>query len=164
MGVSLVDCGDEHQENESEKEPKEAKAERFQEVQRKARLAAGKKTTAKSNAVKSKPAKHKVSRKKKIVRSTAAVRRKSQSVETVSLEPKGLGTRAGVGSGNLQGISILENVDSESAEELLEEGQAFEAGVISGVEDAPDADKSEVTTHEVPQDDVPGEYYDKDRP
>ena len=35
---------------------------------------------------------------------------------------------------------------------------------ISGVEDAPDADKSEVTTHEVPQDDVPGEYYDKDRP
>jgi len=69
-----------------------------------------------------------------------------------------------VGSGDLQGISILENVDSESAEELLEEGQAFEAGIISGVEDAPDADKSEVTTHEVPQDDVPGEYYDKDRP
>jgi hypothetical protein len=52
-------------------------------------------------------------------------------------------------------------VDSESAEELLEEGQAFEAGIISGVEDAPDADKSEVTTHEVPQDDVPGEYDDK---
>jgi hypothetical protein len=131
---------------------------------RKARLAAGKKTAAKSKAAKNKPAKHKVSRKKKTVRSTAAVRRKSQSVETVSLEPKGMGTRAGVGSGDLQGISILENVDSESAEELLEEGQAFEAGVISGVEDAPDADKSEVTTHEVPQDDVPGEYYDKDRP
>ncbi len=54
------------------------------------------------------------------------MRRKSQSVETVSLEPKGLGTRAGVGSGDLQGISILENVDSESAEELLEEGQAPE--------------------------------------
>jgi hypothetical protein len=53
-------------------------------------------------------------------------------------------------------------VDSESAEELLEEGQAFEAGIISGVEGAPDADKSEVTTHEVPQDDVPGEYDDKD--
>jgi hypothetical protein len=77
---------------------------------------------------------------------------------------KGLGTRAGVGAGDLQGISILENVDSESAEELLEEGQAFEAGIISGVEDAPDADKSEVTTHEVPQDHVPGEYDDKDRP
>src|SRR2546425_11894966 len=130
---------------------------------RKARVAAGKKTTAESKAAKSKPAK-KVSRKTKIVRATAAVRRKSQSVETVSLEPKGLGTRAGVGAGDLQGISILENVDSESAEELLEEGQAFEAGIISGVEDAPDAGKSEVTTHEVPQDDVPGEYDEKDRP
>jgi hypothetical protein len=32
MGVSVVDCGDEHEENESEKEPKEAKAESFQEV------------------------------------------------------------------------------------------------------------------------------------
>jgi hypothetical protein len=131
---------------------------------RRARLAAGGKTTAKGKAAKSKPAKNKVSRKTKIVRATAAVRRKSQSVEPVSLEPKGLGTRAGEGSGDLQGISILENVDSESAEELLEEGQAFEAGIISGVEDAPDADKSEVTTHEVPQDDVPGEYDDKDRP
>jgi hypothetical protein len=131
---------------------------------RRARLTAGKKTTAKSKATKSKPAKNKVSRKTKIVRATKAVRRKSQSVETVSLEPKGLGMRAGVGSGDFQGISILENVDSESAEELLEEGQAFEAGIISGVEDAPDANKSEVATHEVPQDDVPGEYDDKDRP
>ncbi len=164
MGVSVVDCGDEHEENESEKEPKEAKAESFQEVHAESEARCRKKTTAKSKVVKSKPAKNKVSRKKKIVRATAAVPRKSQSVETVSLEPKGLGTRAGVGAGDLQGISILENVDSESAEELLEEGQAFEAGIISGVEDAPDAGKSEVTTHEVPQDDVPGEYDNKDRP
>jgi len=64
---------------------------------RKARFAAKKNPTAKSKAAKSKPAKNKVSRKKKTVRATAAVRRKSQSVETVSLEPKGLGTRAGVG-------------------------------------------------------------------
>ena len=52
----------------------------------------------------------------------------------------------------------------ESAKELLEEGQAFEAGVVSGVENAGNADETEVTTHEVPQDDVPGEYNDKDRP
>ncbi len=140
------------------KNQKKQKATAFKKFTQKARLA------AKSKAAKSKAAKNKVSRKKKTARATGAVRRKSQSVETVSLEPKGLGTRAGVGAGDLQGISILENVDSESAEELLEEGQAFEAGIISGVEDAPDADKSEVTTHEVPQDDVPGEYDDKDRP
>jgi hypothetical protein len=124
----------------------------------------GKTPTANGEAAKSKPGKNKDSRKEKSGRATSAVRRKSQSVETVSLEPKGLGTRAGVGAGDLQDISILENVDSESAEELLEEGQAFEAGIISGVEDAPDADKSEVTTHEVPQDEVPGEYDNKDRP
>jgi hypothetical protein len=47
---------------------------------------------------------------------------------------------------------------------LLEEGQAFEAGIVSGVENAPNADQSEVRTHEVPQDDVPAEYDDKDRP
>jgi hypothetical protein len=49
-------------------------------------------------------------------------------------------------------------------EELVEEGQAFEAGIVSGVEDAPDADKGGVRTHEVPQDDVPEEYRDEDRP
>jgi len=65
--------------------------------------------------------KTRVSRKKKSGRATSAVRRKSQSLETVSLEPKGLGTRAGVGAGDLQDISVLENVNSESAEELLEE-------------------------------------------
>ncbi|HXN21333.1 MAG TPA: hypothetical protein VOA41_01160 [Candidatus Dormibacteraeota bacterium] len=32
MGVPVVDCGDGHKENESEKETEEAKAESFQEV------------------------------------------------------------------------------------------------------------------------------------
>ncbi len=58
----------------------------------------------------------------------------------------------------------MESVDSESADELLEEGQAFEAGIVSGVEDAPDADQGPVKTREVPEDDVPEEYDDKDRP
>ena len=88
----------------------------------------------------------------------------SQNVETVQMKPRALRARAGAGGGDFGGVSTAESVDSESADELLEEGQAFEAGIVSGVEDAPDADKSEVTTHEVPQDDVPGEYDDKDRP
>jgi len=37
----------------------------------------------------------------------------------------------------------------------------FEADVVKGVEDAGDADEEEVRTHEVPRDDVPGEYPDK---
>jgi hypothetical protein len=47
-------------------------------------------------------------------------------------------------------------------DELLEEGNSFEAEVVKGVEDAADADEGEVHTHEVPEDDVPGEYLDKD--
>ena len=58
--------------------------------------------------------------------------------------------------------SRAELADSESVEELLEEGQAFEAGVISGVENAPDADKGGVRTRQVPEDDVPQEYLDED--
>jgi hypothetical protein len=64
-------------------------------------------------------------------------------------------------SGDTQGLSKRESVDSESVEELVEEGQAFEAEVVEGVEDAPDPDVSEVKTHEVTEDDVPSEYDEK---
>jgi hypothetical protein len=66
-------------------------------------------------------------------------------------------------SGDLQGLSDREEADSESVVELLEDGQSFEAEVISGVENAPDPDVAEVTTSEVPEDDVPEEYLDNDR-
>ena len=52
--------------------------------------------------------------------------------------------------------------NSESVEELAEEGQAFEAELIDAVEDAPDADVAEVRTREVPEDDVPPEYDNQD--
>jgi hypothetical protein len=65
-------------------------------------------------------------------------------------------------SGDIQQISDVADVDSESAEELLEEGNAFEAGIIEGVENAKDPDVSEVTTREVPVDDVPEEYLNDD--
>jgi hypothetical protein len=66
-------------------------------------------------------------------------------------------------AGDLQGLSDTEEGDSESVVELLEEGQSFEAEVVRGVENAPDADVAEVTTTEVPEDDVPSEYLDNDR-
>src|SRR5215471_7589028 len=70
--------------------------------------------------------------------------------------------RSGGQSGDLQGLSRREGADSESVEELLEEGNPFEAGVVSGVEAADLADEKEVHTHEVPEDDVPDEYLDRD--
>ena len=69
---------------------------------------------------------------------------------------------AGGQSGDLQGLSRRELADSESVDELLEEGNAFEAGVVAGVQKADDTDEQEVRTHEVPEDDVPDEYLDKD--
>jgi hypothetical protein len=65
-------------------------------------------------------------------------------------------------SGDLQGISRAEQDDSESIEELVEEGNAFEAGAVAGVEEADNADEREVRTHELPEDDVPEEYWDKE--
>jgi hypothetical protein len=66
-------------------------------------------------------------------------------------------------SGDLQGLrDSPEGADSESVSELLEEGNAFEAGVVAGVEHVEDDEEREVHTHEVPEDDVPEEYLDKD--
>ena len=61
-------------------------------------------------------------------------------------------------SGDTQGLSEVEEASSESVRELLEEGQAFEAGIVAGIENAPDADAGPIRTREVPEDDVPTEY------
>jgi hypothetical protein len=71
---------------------------------------------------------------------------------------------AAVQSGDLQGLSDEEDSNSESVVELLEEGQAFEASVLSGIENARTADNGEVVTEEVPEDDVPEEYLRDDEP
>jgi hypothetical protein len=65
-------------------------------------------------------------------------------------------------SGDLAGLSRTEQADSESVDELVEEGNVFEAGAVAGVEAADDEDTKEVQTHEFLEDDVPDEYLDKD--
>jgi hypothetical protein len=85
-----------------------------------------------------------------------------QTYDTVSTKPKGVGPGSGGQSGDTQGLSDVAEAGSESVEELVEEGQSFEAEVIAGVEDAPDADEGEVRSKEVPEDDVPSEYLDED--
>jgi hypothetical protein len=65
-------------------------------------------------------------------------------------------------AGDVQGLSRRRIADSESVEELVEEGQAREAAAIGGVEDAPDPDEAELYTREVPEDDVPEEYEEND--
>src|SRR5271169_7118087 len=110
-----------------------------------AKKAAPKKSAAKTKAARTKP-----------------VRGKSQTVNSVAFAPEGQSARSGGQSGDLQGLSSRQGADSESVDELLEEGNAFEAEAVKGVQDADDADEREVHTHEVPEDDVPGEYRDKE--
>jgi hypothetical protein len=51
-------------------------------------------------------------------------------------------------SGDIQGMSRPAEADSESVEELVEEGNAFEASIVDGVENAKDPDVSEVMTRQ----------------
>ena len=75
----------------------------------------------------------------------------------------GGGIREGYQAGDLQGLSEDPSADSQSVRELAAEGQTFEASVGSAIENAPPPDAAEVTTHEVPEDDVPPEYRDRQR-
>ena len=54
-------------------------------------------------------------------------------------------------SGDVEGLDGEAEASDESVEELVEDGQYFEAEVVDGVENAPDADVSEVHVHERPE-------------
>src|SRR5260370_12743917 len=91
-----------------------------------------------------------------------AKKRKGRKSSDVAVDPAHMHPATdlipGGQAGDLQGLSTLEEVDSESIAELVAEGQSFEAGALDGVEDAPDPDVAEVKTREFPEDDVPSEY------
>ena len=111
---------------------------------------------AASRKVAAKPA---ISRKKAKIPKKPA-QRAGRSPETVTYSVGEPVSRPGGQAGDLQGLSNLEGADSESVQELLEEGNAFEADVVTGVENADEV--REVRTREVPEDDVPEEYLDQD--
>ena len=96
------------------------------------------------------------------VKSESGINWKSQGERRQPGSSAFLRGSSGLQSGDLQGLSNVENVDSESVDELLEEGNSFEAGIVSGVEDSRERDGKEVRTREVPEDDVPGEYLDEE--
>jgi len=126
----------------------------------------------KSASKKSKPAKSaKQSAKQRV--SAKSAKRKPTSVKqharkgsarsgSAEFFGRGRGSGSGEQSGDLQGLSRSETANSESVDELLEEGNAFEADAVIGVEQAESGDPREVRTHEVPEDDVPEEYLDKE--
>lgn len=126
---------------------------------------------SRAKAVSNRKAKSKASATTKGRKTRIAAKKKSQekripgraiSAEAMVYKTRGLGANSAGQSGDTQGLPEVPVGDSESVEELLEEGQTFEAEVLEGVESARDADKSEVKTREVPEDDVPEEYRGKD--
>jgi len=100
---------------------------------------------------------------RKPARRSRQVRGVDEVITGARLEGRRINPISAGASGDDQKLSRIEGVDSESVEELADEGQSYEAAAISGVEDALDPDQSEVTTRERPQDDVPGEYDDRDK-
>jgi len=133
------------------------------EKNRKKTRTKSKKTSRKHAALKKKARPKKPAARKKPAKKSTRTRGKSQNEATIRFEPKGLGGNFGGQSGDLQGLSDTAGADSESVDELLEEGNAFEAEVVEGVQDAPDADQGEVRTHEVQEGDVPDEYLEEDQ-
>jgi len=137
--------------------PKKAAPKRKQAKKKLAKKISPRKASAKKKAV----SKATTVRKKVAVPRKKA-RGKSERSYPVTFRRRPSGASSAGQSGDSQGLSRIEGVDSESVNELIEEGNAFEADVVQGVTDAGDADESEVHTHEVPEDDVPEEYLDRD--
>jgi len=141
----------------TKKKPAKRPAKANKSVSKKPTLTKAKKPSKK---VKKNPAPQRAQKKKAAAKKQP--RKRSNPVSELEFSLDRRGSRSDEQSGDLQGLSRREAADSESVEELIEEGNAFEADVVAGVESADDADEKEVRTHEVPEDDVPGEYLDKD--
>ena len=96
-------------------------------------------------------------KRKSLQAAQAGVRETTSGSERSSLDPNrkklipqeqnSSHTAKGRLSGDVQNLSQEELSDSESVEELVEEGQDFEGELIEGIENAPPADQGEVRTH-----------------
>jgi len=121
-----------------------------------------KKPAAKKLSRRKAPAKKKtVTRKTAVANKNVRPAKSSETSQPFLRDPRR--SRLGEASGDSQGLSRRESADSESVDELLDEGNAFEASVVQGVEEAGDDAEREVRTHEVSEDDVPEEYLDSDK-
>ena len=118
--------------------------------------------SAKSKLAVRKKAAKRVSKKAKSKPTRKKARGHADLTELVAYGKRGIGARSAGQSGDTQGIAAGARVDSESVEELLEEGQAYEAEVVDGVEHARDPDEGEVRTRQVKEDDIPEEYRERD--
>lgn len=137
----------------SQAKPKTATSKQAKKASRKRRAIAAKRTGGK------KQSKKKISSKASPARMRKTPARRAPRLESSAARK---GANAFEQSGDLEGLSRAAQADSESVDELVGEGNAFEAGAVAGVERSDDQDTREVHTDEVPEDDVPDEYLEKD--
>jgi hypothetical protein len=156
--------------------PKKPAAKKLGAKKSAAKKSAAKKSAAKKSAKTKRPVAKKtpVAKKKAALETKPVSKKKAASAKSpargeaskanviLDTDRRGLGADSAGQSGDTQGLSRREYSNSESVEELLEEGQYLEAEAVAGVEDALDPDQGEVRTKEFLEDDVPGEYTDKD--
>ena len=140
--------------------PKKKKAKSKSTARRK--MTPAKKTARKKLATGTAKTRKKAVAAKKATRAPRKKTRKRNPTTAPAFPRERMKRRSGEQSGDLQGLSGIAGADSESVDELLEEGNAFEADAVKGVEDAGRNATREVRTHEVPEDDVPEEYLDRD--
>lgn len=134
-------------------------------TKKKSKKPAKSKRTAKKKITRTKLSARKNTAKKSSARKKArrpASKTRKRGPQEYGIEQQAIASRSGAESGDLQGLRDIASADSESVDELLEEGNAFEAEAVAGVEHADDDPEREVHTHEVPEDDVPEEYLDKE--
>jgi hypothetical protein len=132
-------------------------------VKAKSAMSKGKKPAVKAKKLAaSKPQMASRRRKKNEVGSDRSLR--SSLTEDVTLAPRrDEGSLRAGQSGDLQGLSDVEDADSESVDELLEDGQAFEAEVVEGVEDVKDEKEVPSRGRYETEGEPPEDYGDKDR-
>jgi N utilization substance protein A len=141
-----------------------------QQATKKSRTSRKKKTAPRKNRIKatSREKLVKASSKQRKTSARSRTRPKRGSVHPASdiereIRNKRLNTAdAASRESDFLGLSRTVEADSESVDELVEEGNVFEAGAVKGVEEADSEDEREVHTHEVPEDDVPDEYLEKE--
>ena len=62
-------------------------------------------------------------------------------------DPREVGPESAGQSGDSQRLSVIEDADNQSVEELAEDDQAIEAATVDGLEDAADHPERPVHTH-----------------
>lgn len=93
---------------------------------------------------------------------TSSPNPKSETEAQLGLEEEPSSVPNMMQSGGLQGTAGTKALTSESIAELFEEGQDLEAELVQGVENTPDADQSEIRTHQAYREEAP-EYRNRNR-